>query len=249
MDDAPHQPVGQTILKAIQATRRYVKTNTNLGIVLLLSPLATIAPGQNLRRQIGRVLASLTVQDARDAYAAIRLAEPGGLGHVDDQDVIDEPTVTLREAMALAAERDMIALQYVNGFEEVFSGVDWLAVQLSQVEPLSSNDGRRFGRAVLERLIVELYFRLLMLQPDSLVKRKRGDHEARELQRLARDIVESTPDVRAKRLAVLESWFAAAFPHRNPGTTADFIAACLFVAFREGIIPMPEVPAFFTAPS
>jgi len=32
--------VGLTVLQAIEATRQVVRTNTNLGIVLLLAPLA-----------------------------------------------------------------------------------------------------------------------------------------------------------------------------------------------------------------
>jgi HEAT repeat protein len=52
-----------------------------------------------------RVLAATTVDDARDVYAAIRLAAPGGLGTVDDQDIADEPTQTLLDVMRLAAGR------------------------------------------------------------------------------------------------------------------------------------------------
>ena len=65
------------------------------------------------------VLAATTVDDARQVYRAIRLAQPGGLGEVSDQDVAREPTITLRDAMGLAAERDSIARQYANGFREV----------------------------------------------------------------------------------------------------------------------------------
>ena len=73
-----------------------------------------------LRGRLSRVLATLTVADARAVYAAIRLAEPGGLGQVEEQDVREEPTVTLREAMALAAERDTIAREYVTDYDVTF---------------------------------------------------------------------------------------------------------------------------------
>src|ERR1041385_3537657 len=42
LDGAPSQPLGQTILRCIEATRKVVATNTNLGIVLLLAPLASV---------------------------------------------------------------------------------------------------------------------------------------------------------------------------------------------------------------
>ncbi len=44
---------------------------------------------------------------------------PGGLGQAADQDVAEEPTLTLREVMALAADRDLIARQIAYGFREI----------------------------------------------------------------------------------------------------------------------------------
>jgi hypothetical protein len=38
---------------------------------------------------------------------------------VDEQDVQEDPTKTLRQVMALAADRDIVARQYYNGFVEV----------------------------------------------------------------------------------------------------------------------------------
>src|SRR2546428_1155240 len=98
-------PLGRTIRDAIEATARWVRRNSNLGIVLLLSPLARAAlerGRRSLRESLGAVLAATTVADAADAYAAIRLAAPGGLGRAPDQDVARPPTATPRDAMALA---------------------------------------------------------------------------------------------------------------------------------------------------
>src|SRR5262249_51208377 len=112
LDQARVAGVGRAVREAVEATRRVVSTNTNLGMVLLLAPLAAVPGDQDLPSGIEGVLAATTIEDARDVYRAIRLAHPGGLGTVGDQDLADEPTVTLREAMRLAADRDMIARQY-----------------------------------------------------------------------------------------------------------------------------------------
>lgn len=120
---AGSQPVGATILAAVRDTRRWTPRNTNLGIILLLAPLAHAAlastPG-DLRRRLSGVLHDTTPDDAARAYEAIRLASPGGLGEAADQDVHDAPTVTLREAMALAAHRDLVAREYVTDFALTF---------------------------------------------------------------------------------------------------------------------------------
>ena len=91
--DAATRPVGVTIRRAVEATQAAVGQNTNLGIILLLAPLAAVPRDVPLREGIKTL--RTTVEDARDVYAAIRLANPGGLNDAAEQDVHDEPTVTL----------------------------------------------------------------------------------------------------------------------------------------------------------
>src|SRR6185312_12959103 len=111
---APSKPVGERIRDAVAATHAAVGCNTNLGIVLLAAPLlatAERAGAGGLRPTLAATLADLTVADAAAAYEAIRLAGPAGLGRADAQDVQQAPTVDLRQAMTLAADRDRIARQ------------------------------------------------------------------------------------------------------------------------------------------
>ena len=46
LDRAAAEGVGPAVHAAIEATRRVVSTNTNLGIVLLLAPLAAVPDGR-----------------------------------------------------------------------------------------------------------------------------------------------------------------------------------------------------------
>src|SRR5438105_8350832 len=69
LDRAPERRVGETILDAVRATRQVVATNTNLGIILLLTPLA--AALGDLLTGVLAVLDMLDVADARAAYQAI----------------------------------------------------------------------------------------------------------------------------------------------------------------------------------
>src|SRR5947199_8966011 len=124
---AGERPLGATIYAAVEATSRWVPSNTNLGLVLLLAPLARHARqpggrggGTPLRARLAATLTETTVADARDAYAAIRLAAPGGLGRAPEQDVSGTPTMPLGATMALAAERDAIAREYVTEFRATF---------------------------------------------------------------------------------------------------------------------------------
>ena len=139
LDHAVERGVGATVLAAVQATRQVVSTNTNLGIILLLTPLSAVPPPIALADGVEPVLAATTRDDARLVYQAIRLASPGGIGRVHGQDVADEPTMPLREVMALAADRDLVARQYAGGFVEVFHEVlPGLRDALSAGQPLET---------------------------------------------------------------------------------------------------------------
>ena len=106
----PGLTVGERILHSVQATREVVDCNTNLGIVLLFAPLCTAVQNSEdfseLPEVLQQVLASLTIEDARLCYQAIRMAEAGGMGKSNEQDIADEPTVTLLQAMEMAQNRD-----------------------------------------------------------------------------------------------------------------------------------------------
>ena len=137
LETAPTRRVGQTVLESARATRRLVQTNTNLGILLLLAPLAAAPRDLELQRGLAIVLDQLDLADARAVYQAIRLAVPGGLGKVSQLDVFEEPTQSLLEVMALAADRDLVARQYSNAFHEVREyGVPALAQGLVQTNSL-----------------------------------------------------------------------------------------------------------------
>jgi triphosphoribosyl-dephospho-CoA synthase len=230
LDAAPRQPVGRTVLEAVRLTRQVTTTNTNLGIVLLLVPLARAALTPDLRTGVEAVLAGLELQDSEEVYAAIRLAQPGGLGRVPEQDVQEKPTLPLREVMALAADRDLIACQYANGFREVFEeGLPALAHGLEET-------------GSLEGAIIACHLRLMASHPDSLIARKRGLTEAQEAARRAHQVLTAGwphSQLGWAALADLDVWLRAEGHARNPGTTADLVTACLFAGLRQGTIQLP----------
>ena len=221
IDRAIKVGVGPTVLAAVEATRGVVTTNTNLGIILLLSPLACVPDGVPIRDGVVDVLAGTTVDDARLVYRAIRLARPGGLGAVDVEDIADEPTVTLLNAMRLASDRDLIARQYADGYADLFD-----VALPALVDAIGAERG-------LETVIVTTFVATLAAIPDTLIVRKRGRAGAEEASRRASEAL-ATGDFDA-----LDRWLRSDGHSLNPGATADLIAAALFVALRDGTIAMP----------
>lgn len=225
--------VGRTVLEAVEAMRDVSPTNANLGIILLIAPLAAVPPDRSLARGIEDVLASLTVDDARHVYTAIRLAQPGGLGRAGREDVSGEPTVSLREAMALAADRDSVARQYVTNFADVLQfGV-----------PLLQSDSARFEEQ-WETAIIRLHLEFLSRHPDSLIARKCGLPLAEEASARARAVLNAgwpLDPAASTLLDEFDRWLRADGNRRNPGTTADLVAASLFAAFRERAVRIPPI--------
>src|SRR3954466_2816071 len=89
MGRAAERGVGATVLAAVDATRRVAGANTNLGIALLLAPLARAAL---LGADIAEVLGAVTMEDPGDVYEAIRRGGGGGLEEPVEHDVRAAPT-------------------------------------------------------------------------------------------------------------------------------------------------------------
>jgi triphosphoribosyl-dephospho-CoA synthase len=235
LDQAPMQPLGVTILRCIKATRQVVNTNTNLGIVLLLAPLASVPldwPPFSYWSELERILREATVDDSRNVYAAIRLANPAGLGTVQQQDIASEPTLPLRDVMRLAADRDGVAKAFAT--LSTSFGNDYVELLLEQVG----------AHQELERAIIEMQLRVLACSEDSLIRRKRGVRESESVRAFANAVLQAgglgAPKGRQKFLE-FDAWLRSDNHSRNPGTTADLIAAALFVALRQGHLT-PDMP-------
>jgi triphosphoribosyl-dephospho-CoA synthase len=260
--------LGAAIRLAIESTSRFTSANTNLGIVLLLMPLARAAvvaagsgsdpadsairgltpiaapsgvgaiPGvdsrslqwgdsrrQELRTNVRQVLGATTVDDARDVYAAIRMASPGGLGEVETEDVAGEPTQTLLEVMQLAAHRDGIAREYATGFATTFETGTPALIR-------ARHDGLSWDDAV-----VETFLTLLAEAPDTHIVRRGGAELADGVTQRAAAVL-AAGGVRSNdgRRAIAEMDAALRGPRNtaNPGTTADLTAATIFVFLLAG---------------
>jgi len=229
---AADAPVGETIIQAVRATRRFVGGNTNLGIVLLLAPLAKAAGldhSDALRLAVGSVLRSLTVDDARLTYEAIRLARPAGMGTVQHYDLQEtDIDITLREAMGQARDRDALAREYVTDFEITFevglTAFQWILEQ---------------GAGISEA-VVQTFLSILAQVPDTLIARKNGMEAAREVSGRAGQVLKYGGIFSEKGKAEIKRFdldLRDKGHTLNPGTTADLTAAVLFAYLVENDLP------------
>ena len=223
----PKLSLGMRILSAVEDTRKAVSMNTNLGIILLCAPLIQAVYSdskKSLRQSLGQILANTTVDDARSVYQAIRLAEAGGLGRVEQADIGTDPDIPLLEAMQLAQGRDLIAAQYASDYQDIFE----------QACPALLAFYSKWGYN--RSAVSGLYMKLLATYPDSLITRKRGKAVAQYVCKLASALYEKCcrkdepEDFDIELLA-----FDRELKQRNinPGTTADLTVATVFLVNLE----------------
>lgn len=201
--------------------------NTNLGILLLCIPLAVAAMASdegNLRNRLEFVLNTLDHRDAEDVFAAIRTANPGGLGTSNEADVAAPPAIPLLEAMAIAAPRDGVTADCCSASRHLEKSLSPSSCPISTTNscpPPTRDDA-----------VATLYMSILARFPDSHIRRKYGMETAAHVQHLARSarahwshVVQPSNYAELLRLDALLK-----FERWNPGTTADFVVATAFAA-------------------
>lgn len=219
--------LGEKIFYATKATRDAVGCNTNLGIILLCAPLIQAVqryPDLKLRDGLGQVLNSTTIEDANWAFQAISLAKPGGLGEARKQDVSQNATVSLQEAMRLACDKDRIALQYVSDYKDIFD----LGV-LSYTHTFNRWQKQNWAA-------VAVYANLLSQFPDSHIERKFGSRYSVKVKDMMTElssklnIIENPEQVKP----LLYQMDTELKSHGlNPGTSADLTVTTVLTVFLE----------------
>jgi triphosphoribosyl-dephospho-CoA synthase len=232
----PDLSLGERILYSVQATHNVVKSNTNLGIILLCAPLihtalqAALQPSAlTFMQTLKSVLANTTIADAEQSFAAIRLANPAGLGESALHDVHQTATCTLFAAMQVAANRDlasdklsrdMIAQQYTNNYAEIMESLVVYQQALA-----------RWQRPAWAATAVHLHFMAHFL--DSHIVRKYGETIAKLVQNEALEHEgEFLKAYNPKNYQTPLLKFDEVLKKRglNPGTSADLTVATLLMA-------------------
>lgn len=226
--------LGELILEAVTETDHWVANNTNLGIVMLLAPIS-VAAGMfddvnSFREIIDQIMRSTTPEDAVNLYRAINIAAAGGMGQQDDLDVSAESS--------LQKLRD----ENVNMFSvlEMSSSWDKLSYELTHKMPVTFEIGYpTFKKLKSEyetnQATVQTFLTILSQVPDTLISRKFGEHKAEEVSSSAKSILEEGGILTKKGICSVEKFDQELIVDGlNPGTTADFTAASIMIAYLDG---------------
>jgi triphosphoribosyl-dephospho-CoA synthase len=207
--------------------------NTQFGALLLLVPLVratsdedeSSASSEELTpKRAAHVAAATTVADATAFYRAFEHVDVAVDDPPTDMEALDVrrgadavPAIearelTLYDVFERSVDRDGVAREWVSGFPRTFAAADRIAAL----------DGPVPDRAA------RVFLELLADEPDTFVVTNHGEATAREVSADAQVALDGDLDPDALADDLVERGI-------NPGTTADLVAAGLFVALERGL--------------
>jgi triphosphoribosyl-dephospho-CoA synthase len=216
---------GSLILEGVQAWKTWnLGSNTHFGSLVLMIPIA-IAAGKpdELHRELANVLEKTSVTDAIDFYSAFEKAKARvvevdsfSLNDQNWHEAVRESGKTLLELMRLSSKHDIVAREWASNYERSFLLAKRLDEQISRY---GQNEG-----------IVRTFLESLAEVPDSLICAKFGWEVAQKVSQRAGEAL--LDDTLGKAHELDEDLLAHDI---NPGSTADLIAASLFISLLEGV--------------
>ncbi len=221
--------LGKYILDAVKETDKWIANNTNLGIVMMITPIACGAAISDdfsqVRQNMSALMKATTVEDAVDLYDAINIADAGGMGDQDEYDVASENAKeelrankqTMFDVLEISAPWDRLANEMTTGMSVVF--------ELGYPTYYDLRKTKKYSDAC-----VLTFLTILSEVPDTLISRKYGDKKASEVSTQAKELLEFRDDDDfADKLKEFDDYLYA--NKLNPGTTADLVAASIFVSY------------------
>jgi triphosphoribosyl-dephospho-CoA synthase len=225
--------LGELIKEAVMETYRWVENNTNLGIIMLLTPLSAAAGSiqdfNSLRDKVNDMMLATTPQDAVDLYDAINIADAGGMGKREDLDVGSE------KAKEELLEKD------INMFDvlKISSTWDALAYELTHKMPVSFKLGYPTYKELKKvhgnnNATVQTFLTILASKPDTLISRKYDQSVSARVKADAKIILDKGGILTEEGRSLLVKFDQDLMKNKcNPGTTADLTASSLMIALLE----------------
>ena len=231
---ASESGIGEFIYKAVTESSKWQSGgNTHFGAFILLIPLVMAGSrcerSENrtcLKEQVQKIVRETTVDDAVEFYLAFSKAKVK-VKPVDELDLSDTGSIekikaqglTLFDMMEISGSYDMIAEEWVNGFEKTF---ECAAMIKDKIRKNGINDA-----------VVLTFMEILSRNKDTFIQTKFDTKKAEEVSMRAGNILKGDMNRIMNRIRKFDEELLN--EGVNPGSTADIIIAGLFVSLFEGM--------------
>lgn len=225
--------IGKLIKEAVLETDKWVANNTNLGIIMLLTPLSAAAGMSNdideIQDNVDNIIRATTPYDAVNLYDAINIADAGGMGERDDLDVGSDD-----------AKQQMLD-KSINMYDvlDLSSQWDMLAYELTRTMPITFEIGYPTFNGVKEthginKATVQTFLTILSIYSDTLIARKYDVETAQKVSEDANLIISEGGILSDKGIDMVNKFDKDLVDKNlNPGTTADLTASSVMVALLD----------------
>jgi triphosphoribosyl-dephospho-CoA synthase len=224
--------VGELVRRGVEESTAWQSGgNTHFGALLLLIPL-TMAAGacerydmEKMKQKAAEIMRNTTMDDAIEVYRAFPKAKVKVRRDVPEFNLTDEASIqeirdkklSYYEILTISASYDLISRELVGGFELTFKFAK-LITELAKEKCV--NDA-----------ITHAYLKLLSEEEDTFIKMKVGSEKSRYVKERAKQIVNQGYE--REEIEELDAELIS--EGLNPGSTADIIAAALFVSILGGL--------------
>ncbi|MEM2934520.1 MAG: triphosphoribosyl-dephospho-CoA synthase [Methanocellales archaeon] len=218
--------IGALISAAVEESVKWHKGgNTHFGAYTLLIPLimsAGISRSQaELKQNAIHLVRNTTSRDAIEFYKAfsrvkVRVKQVDYLDVNDPSSIkiLEEKNLSLYEVMKLSCDRDLIAEEWCKGFPRSFNGALLL--------------NKKTRESNVNDAIVQVYLQMLSEEPDTFIEIKFGKQKALWVSQMASLVLKDKEQIKRFDEQLIREGI-------NPGSTADIIAASLFIALLGGM--------------
>ena len=225
--------IGKLIKEAVIETNKWVAHNTNLGIIMLLTPLSAAAGMSNdideLQDNVDRIIRDTTPYDAANLYDAINIADAGGMGEKDELDVGNDDS------------KKQLIDKGINMYDVLDLSAQWdmLAFELTRTMPITFEIGYPTFNGVkqtnnINNATVQTFLTILSIYSDTLIARKFDVETAQKVSEDARLIIAEGGILTYKGTDMINEFDKELVKKNlNPGTTADLTASSVMVALLD----------------
>jgi len=225
--------LGEIIKEAVLETDKWIGNNTNLGIIILLTPLSAAAGMSSdvheIRKNVERIMKATTSKDAINLYDAINAAAAGGMGEQEELDVSDaeargriiKEDISMFKVFEMSAKWDLLSQELTNGMPVTFE------TGFPTFKKIKADHG-------INKATVQTFLTILAQNPDTLISRKYGMDAARIISADADSILQNGGILNSQGELLIRQFDKQLLKNNfNPGTTADITAAAIMVAFLD----------------
>ena len=209
--------LGESIYKSATECYKILRSNYNLGIILLCAPIFKIKNMHNFRYELNQIINNISEKEGKLILNSIKEVSPAGIKKYSGEGSVNlDNNISFRKIMKIGANWDRISGCYNNNYSEIFSkGLPYLE---NLRKKLSFSDS-----------ISLVFLNYLSCDYDSHLLRKYGIEKASKI-KVKASIIKKMKNSKKMAISLRKFDYYLKFFNLNPGTCADLTVTTLLIS-------------------